>query len=538
MKRMTGFVLAILLILSICPALQAAGDLSADLQKSAEYIYTTVSAPTIGSIGGEWAIIGLARSGYPVPQSYWDAYYAEVTDAVIAKKGVLHTRKYTEYARVSLALTAIGVDPRNVGGYNLLTPLGDFDKTIWQGINGPIWALIALDSGNYPMPVNPDAAVQATRQMYVDEIIARQLACGGWNLTQRGGSGTADPDITGMALQALAAYKSQAKVGTAIDRALTCLSNMQESSGGFSTYGSCTSESNAQVIVAMCALGIDPEDSRFVKNGHSVVDDLMENYALHNGSFRHILGGKADGMASEQGLYALTALHRAAQKKTFLYNMSDCTIRANINDDSGLAGKHEDVHKQPVIDQSITFTDIQNHAERSVIEALASRGIINGKTGISFDPNATMTRAEFATIIVRGLGLPRGEVQQFRDVPSGIWHAPFVGSAYTYGIVNGKAADIFDPNGTITRQEAAVMVARAARLCGLDTARSETEIRNMLAQFSDYRTVAIWASEGMAFCYDADILDQSALEIEPNRAILRCEIARMLYNLLERAQLL
>ncbi len=79
------------------------------------------------------------------------------------------TKKYTEYSRVIIALTSIGKDPKNVGGYNLLLPLGDFEKTTWQGINGAIWALIALDCGQYDMPYNADAQIHATREMYVEK---------------------------------------------------------------------------------------------------------------------------------------------------------------------------------------------------------------------------------------------------------------------------------------------------------------------------------------------------------------------------------
>ena len=82
------------------------------------------------------------------------------------------------------------------------------------------------------------------------------------------------------------------------------------------------------------------------------------------------------------------------------------------------------------------------------------------------------------------------------------------------------------------------MVARAAKLCGMDTELESYEILNVLAQFTDYVTIAQWAQEGVAFCYDADILNQSNLNVEPARAILRCEIAQMLFNLLGEAELL
>ena len=155
-----------------------------------------------------------------------------------------------------------------------------------------------------------------------------------------------------------------------------------------------------------------------------------------------------------------------------------------------------------------------------------------------FAPNDTMTRAQFAAIVVRGLGLPQKTGSTFSDVTSGDWFAPYVGTACAYGIVNGRSAAVFDPNGTITRQEAAVMVARAARLCGLDTELDAAAVRDVLAQFTDYTTSADWARQGLAFCYRQGVLDDSALTIRPTAHILRCEIAQMLYNLLDSAQLL
>ena len=82
------------------------------------------------------------------------------------------------------------------------------------------------------------------------------------------------------------------------------------------------------------------------------------------------------------------------------------------------------------------------------------------------------------------------------------------------------------------------MVARAAKLCGMDTALENYEILNVLAQFGDYISIDAWARESMAFCYGEDILDQSDLNVAPKRAILRCEIAQMIYNMLREANLL
>ena len=537
-KRMISAWMTLCLLLTLCTPFSAAAanTLETAVEHSAKYMLSTVKEPQVSSTGGEWAIIGLARSSYEVPQKYWDSYYATAEAYVKDCKGVLHTRKYTEYARVSLALTAIGADPRNVAGYDLLKPLGDFEKTTWQGINGPIWALIALDAGGYEMPENPEATIQATRQMYVDQILSRQLSDGGWSLT---GTGSGDPDITGMALQALSKYQSQAKVQTAIEKAVTFLSRTQEPDGGYSSYSNSSSESIVQVIVGLCEVGMDLEDSRFVKNGNTLLDSLL-SCQQSNGSFLHTSAGSGSSqMASEQGLYGIVAALRSKQGKSSLYRMDDVTLSVSgVSQSIGLEGKHADVKRIPITAPGTTFTDISGHKNRVAIEALAARGILNGKGNSLFDPNSSVTRAQFAAIVIRALGLPEKAVATFPDVTGTEWFAPTVGAANTYGIVNGRTDGRFDPYGTISRQEAAVMVARAAKLCGMDTELESYEILNTLAQFGDYVTIGQWARESMAFCYSENILDQSDLNVEPYRPILRCEIAQMIYGLLDGAELL
>ena len=132
-----------------------------------------------------------------------------------------------------------------------------------------------------------------------------------------------------MALQALAPYYStNASVKTAVDKAIAKLSAMQGETGGYGSWGTVNSESCAQVIVALIALGINPDtDSRFVKNGSSVVDALY-TYYVDGGGFRHILSGNRDGMASEQAYYALAAYSRLLAGKTSLYDMSDVQLSA------------------------------------------------------------------------------------------------------------------------------------------------------------------------------------------------------------------
>ena len=536
-RKLAALILVLSVLFSLAVPTLAASSVQTEMQGSAAYMVSAVKAPEVSSIGGEWAVLGLARSGYSVPKDYFDNYYANVEKYVKSCKGVLHERKYTEYSRVILALTAIGRDPSNVAGYNLLMPLGDFDKTIWQGLNGPIWALIALDSGNYTIPKNTTAKTQSTRQLFVDEILNRQQKDGGWTLDDTGDS---DPDMTAMVLQALAKYQDQKAVKTATDKALTYLSNVQDRKGGFASWGTTNVESVAQVVVAFCELGMDLNDSRFVKNGHGLVENLL-SFRQSNGGFYHVMDG-SDGnnqMSAEQGFYALVAIDRAENGKNSLYRMGD-VVKNNSKPNTNINKSKADpsVNVPDVTAPGTTFSDVKNHANQTAIEQLASRGIINGMGKGTFAPNKTMTRAEFAAIVTRALGLAAKDTKAFTDVPSSKWYAGYIGTANSSGIVNGVGNGKFNPEGTITRQEAAAMVARAAKLCGLDTAMDAAATRDMLAQFGDYRSVASWAKEPMAFCYSVNILDQSDLNIEPTKAILRCEIAQMLYNMLTAAELI
>ena len=267
------------------------------------------------TFGSEWLVIALARSGRDVPDSYYDS----VVKAVQSAKGQLSDKKSTEYARTILALTAIGKDPADVGGYDLLARLADMDDVTYQGINGAIFALLALDSGKYDVPAAAEGGSQVTRDGLVAYILAQQLSDGGWAL-----SGTsADPDVTAMALQALAPYRTgDETVDAAVDKSVQLLSDMQLSDGGYSSWGTLNSESCAQVLIALATLGIDPvSDSRFGKNGLTVLDALLA-YAV-SGGFRHTVDGEADAIATEQALCALTAYARLLDGKTALYDMTD-----------------------------------------------------------------------------------------------------------------------------------------------------------------------------------------------------------------------
>ena len=293
--------------------LQAADD---GLLKTAQWLQTQVPEPSFGSLGGEWLALGIARSELEGMEEYLEGYGERVAAYTAEQGGILHAKKYTEYSRVILAWTAIGRDASDVGGFNLLTPLADFEQTVFQGVNGPIFALLALDCGGYEIPENVANSTQATRDMYVDYIVNAECPDGGWGLT----GGPAEADITAMALQALAKYLERPDVAEAVERGITVLSGMQNVNGGFSANNSESSESIAQAIVAVTELGISLEDSRFVKNGNTLKDALLR-FRLSDGSFSHLMDDSSDLLATEQAFYALVAIDRMEQGKTSLYSI-------------------------------------------------------------------------------------------------------------------------------------------------------------------------------------------------------------------------
>ncbi len=289
------------------------------------YMYKTVKEASFGSVGGEWAIYGFMEAGYELPDSYIKNYQKTVEDALEegfrGVKGVLHDRKYTEYSRVIIAYSAIGADPTDIIGYNIVEKLADFDNVIWQGINGPIFALRALDSGNYKIPDVAGIENVTTRQKLIDYILEKQLDNGGWTLT----GSVADPDMTAMAMESLAPYYGQKKVKSAIDKAVNCLSKIQNTNGGYSSWGSENVESCAQVISALSNVGINANtDSRFKKNGKSVLDALLTFYDAEVGGFRHVntaSGGyqpTVNQMATEQSYYALAQFFENVPEKSVI----------------------------------------------------------------------------------------------------------------------------------------------------------------------------------------------------------------------------
>ncbi len=304
-----------------------------------------------GTTPGDWFPIALGRLGLPDDTDAYLAVLREQVETRYREKNKLSAAKATEWHRISLAVLACGGDPtcfgtdENGNPINLIAD-GTYDrgKTASlgrQGINGWIWGLIALDSMRYEIPENSFYS----RSDILVEIMRQQLSDGGFALSGK----SADPDITAMALQALAPYYNeeqtyeytQKKTGITqtksvrmvVDEALACLSAMQLDSGDFSSWGTQNVESTDQVIVALCSLGVDPlTDERFIKNGNTLLDGVLR-YRMPDGGFVHSYTADPDNpssrpdqsnsMASEQTLYTMAALWRQAHGMRTLYDFRD-----------------------------------------------------------------------------------------------------------------------------------------------------------------------------------------------------------------------
>ncbi len=288
------------------------------------------------------------------------------------------------------------------------------------------------------------------------------------------------------------------------------------------------------MLLAISALGIPFSDSRFQKNGNTISDFLAK--FQKDGGFSHTEDDAAPNlMTTEQCLYALSAAERLLQNKPSLFDMSDSL---KIQKSEGIWGKLDVVSKSVIKYPGKSFNDIKGLNCQTAVETLSSRGIINGMTDASFEPLGTMTRAQFAAITVLALGLPQKTTDTFADVNETDWFYPYVGTAYSYEIVKGVSGTAFNPYGTITREEAAVMLTRAASLCGLETDMSKYNTLDILAEFPDYTSISDWAVNAMAFCCKENILDTSVIEIKPREAVTRGEIAEIIYKMLGKADLL
>jgi hypothetical protein len=156
---------------------------------------------------------------------------------------------------------------------------------------------------------------------------------------------------------------------------------------------------------------------------------------------------------------------------------------------------------------------------------LASKLIVNGVSDDSFSPDANITRAEFAALLIRGLGLsPTEGTAQFKDVSKDAWYASTVNTAVKAKLVNGFEDQTFRPNASITREQMAVMLLRAIEYTGRPMKLEGKDATKVLAPYSDKNKVSSWSKDALAILIDAKLITgTSATTVAPKNKATRAQ---------------
>ncbi|WP_229757707.1 S-layer homology domain-containing protein [Paenibacillus marchantiophytorum] len=187
-----------------------------------------------------------------------------------------------------------------------------------------------------------------------------------------------------------------------------------------------------------------------------------------------------------------------------------------------------------VVTSSKTFNDVKSHWAKSDIELLASKLVVSGATDSEFAPDHAITRAEFATLLVRALALTADpSAASFKDVQATDWYAGSIGAAVKSKLVSGYEDGTFQPNAQITREQMAVMVAKALSAAGL-TVDSQPELLN---KFTDNSQISDWAKASVSQSVKAGIISgMTDTTFVASANASRAQAAVMLKRLLQYAK--
>ncbi len=272
------------------------------MKKTADYIQ---KSDEVWDRSSQWHMIGLAESQIPISKETAELFYQNMEKTMKEEKGNLSSSKWTEYSKMILAVSALGKDATTLAGYPLVERLTEYDKVISQGMNGPIWALIALASRT-----EYQKGKEAVIEQYLQLLKENELEQGGFSLLGKQPGSEADADLTAMALLALEKYKDREGIPELITHTRQKLEAMQDqASGEYESGGVRNLESTAWACIAFVAAGEDIQDTR--------LQNALLSFQNEDGSFCHIKEeqGKANGMATEQGILALSACYLQEQQK-------------------------------------------------------------------------------------------------------------------------------------------------------------------------------------------------------------------------------
>lgn len=186
-----------------------------------------------------------------------------------------------------------------------------------------------------------------------------------------------------------------------------------------------------------------------------------------------------------------------------------------------------------------TFDDIKGHWSQIAVEDLSARLVIEGKDPNHFEPNLSVTRAEFTAMIMRSLGIaPNSSMMPYQDVSLSDWYGPIIAEASTQGLILGYADHSFRPDQGITRAEAATIISKAWVLAGKKLPSAD-EVSSALGSIKDQADIQEWARSSMAIALHLNVMrGYEDLSIKPSGLITRAEVATLLRNMLIQSELI
>lgn len=193
-----------------------------------------------------------------------------------------------------------------------------------------------------------------------------------------------------------------------------------------------------------------------------------------------------------------------------------------------------------VIWHPLEFSDVANHWAKDAVNDMGSRLVIEGTGNGQFTPDQAITRAEFAAIVVRGLGLGLSQAATpFSDVKTTDWYNSAINTAYAYQLINGFEDGMFRPDDQITREQAMLIIAKAMKITALNAKLSNQSAEGFLTPYTDAGKASDWALSAITDCLQAGvIMGRSSNVLAPKDDMTRAEVAAIVKRLLQKSDLI
>ncbi|GEK34274.1 Ig-like domain-containing protein [Kurthia sibirica] len=302
-------------------------DYKTPLQATETYNYFITQQPNLYNVD---TVIAFARSNYPVAKNYYDNYYKLVEKEAMETKGAFASLTAGAFAKQIIAVSAMGKDPRNVAGYNLIDTLGD--KMLVEknknstGVSNYIYAIIALESKSYNYS-DSDKYAAVSHKSLVDHLASTQFDNGGFSWDSKSANGVSE-DMTAMALIALANYTADAQIKASVRDGFDYIQTKLTKDAGYAPWGGNSADSQAQVIFALTENGWNPKTaSDFIKpQGNWAISNILLNFDKNTGGFFVKPGDhEPNNYTTYSGFAGLVAYDRYATERATFFDTSDAT---------------------------------------------------------------------------------------------------------------------------------------------------------------------------------------------------------------------